>query len=85
MLNEYIEDYLEAREDELARFITAHEHMDKLREMGRVLCKRQMITELYYRDLQDTLSYVDSTLMIGKHNTAILRNKCKRGVEHERG
>lgn len=68
------DEYIEVREDEIARLITASEHVDKLRTLAELLRKRGMITVSYYNDLRDTLTYIDGALLIGKQNTATLRN-----------
>lgn len=68
------EEFTGARMDEIARFITAIEFMDKLRDMAHTMHKHNRITEAYYYDLRDTLIYIDGTLLLGKQNTAALRD-----------
>jgi hypothetical protein len=75
-------EYIEAREDELARFITASELVDNLRRCAEVLYKRDRITPALYHDMRDTITYIDGTLLIGKQNTATLRNSRVRGEDH---
>lgn len=67
-------EYIETREDEIARFITAGEHVDKLRALAEKLMRRNMLTTAYYHDVRDTLTYIDGALLVGKINTATLRN-----------
>lgn len=67
-------EYIEAREDELAQLIIASEGMDKLRRVATVLHRRQMITTPYYVDMRDTIDQATSALLIGRRNTAALRN-----------
>lgn len=67
-------EFIEAREDEMAQLITASEGMDKLRRVATVLHKRQMITTPYYIDMRDTIDQATSALLIGRRNTATLRN-----------
>lgn len=67
-------EYIEEREDEIARFITASEHVDKLRALAERLARRNMLTTAYYYDVRDTLTFIDGVLLIGKTNTAMLRN-----------
>lgn len=67
-------EYIEAREDEIARFIIAAEHVDKLRGLAEQLRQRGMVSTQYYLDLRDTLTFIDGALLIGKSNTAQLRN-----------
>lgn len=67
-------EYIEVREDEIARFITASEHVDKLRALAERLLARSMISTAYFHDMRDTLTYIDGALLLGKQNTAMLRN-----------
>lgn len=68
-------EYIEAREDELARFVQAIEFVDHLRHLVEILYRRNRVTTAYYHDIRDTLTYIDGTLLIGKKNTAALRNQ----------
>lgn len=67
-------EYIEAKEDEIARLITASEHVDKLRALADTLHRRGFVTTAYYRDLRDSLTFIDGALLTGKMNTAQLRN-----------
>jgi hypothetical protein len=67
-------EYVEAKEDEIARLIVAGEHVDKLRSLAETLRRRGMITSAYYQDVRDTLTFIDGALLVGKQNTAALRN-----------
>ena len=67
-------EYTEMREDEIARLITAREEVGKLRKLADVLCKRGAIEPDYYHDMRNTLTIVDSALLLGKHAVATLRN-----------
>jgi hypothetical protein len=71
-------EWLETREDEIARILTAREHVERIRALGRVLAQRRAITPAYAADLNDSLDYIVAALLIGKRNTATLR-----GVGHE--
>lgn len=58
-----------------ARLISAKdEHLDNLRQLAELLRRRQFVTDAYYRDLRDSLDYIAAALLIGKRNTAALRN-----------
>lgn len=67
-------EWLEEREDEIAQMLTARDHVERLRWLGELLRRRNLITSAYYRDLRDSLDYIAAALLIGKHNTARLRN-----------
>lgn len=67
-------EYIETKEDEIARLIVAGEHVDKLRGLAETLRRRGMITSAYYQDMRDTLTFIDGALLVGKQNTATLRN-----------
>ena len=68
-------EWVQEREDEIARLIAAKdEHLDNLRQLAELLRRRQFVTETYYRDLRDSLDYIAGALLIGKRNTAALRN-----------
>jgi hypothetical protein len=68
-------EWVQDREDELARLISAKdEHLDQLRQLADLLRRRQFVTESYYRDLRDSLDYIAGALLVGKRNTATLRN-----------
>lgn len=62
------------REDEIARFITAREHVDRLQRLLDLLYRRHMLTAAYYHDARDSLDYIACMLLTGKKNTARLRN-----------
>lgn len=65
--------WIGAREDEIATFIAAREHLDGLRQMAAILRRRDMITDAYYQDIRDSLDYIGNAVLIGKRNTACLR------------
>lgn len=68
-------EWVQEREDEIARLISAKdEHLDQLRQLADLLRRRQFVTESYYRDLRDSLDYIAGALLVGKRNTATLRN-----------
>jgi hypothetical protein len=67
-------EWVEEREDEMARLINACDQLDRLRTLGHVLYQREMVTESYYRDYRDSLDCIASALTIARRNTAILRN-----------
>ncbi len=68
-------EWLQAREDEIARLIVAKdEHLDRLRIVADLLRQRHFVSEAYYHDLRDSLDFIASALLIGKRNTATLRN-----------
>ena len=68
-------EWVQEREDEIARLISAKdEHLDNLRQLADLLRKRRFVTDAYYRDLRDSLDYIAGALLIGKRNTAALRN-----------
>ena len=67
-------DWLEAREDEIAQFLTARDQADSLRRLLDVLHRRKMISDAYYEDARDALDYITCALLTGKKNTARLRN-----------
>lgn len=68
------DEFIEVREDEIARLITAGEHVDKLRGLADMLRKRGYITTAYFHDMRDSLTFIDGALLVGKTNTAMLRN-----------
>lgn len=68
-------EWVQEREDEIARLIAAKdEHLDALRDLADLLRRRQFVTDAYYHDLRDSLDYIAGALLIGKRNTATLRN-----------
>lgn len=69
-------EWVQEREDEIARLISAKdEHLDHLRQLAELLHRRQFVTDSYYRDLRDSLDCIAGALLIGKRNTAQLRNR----------
>jgi hypothetical protein len=66
-------DWIAAREDEIARFLTARDQADNLRRLLDLLHRRKMITDAYYQDARDALDYIAAALLTGKKNTALLR------------
>jgi hypothetical protein len=71
-------EWTQAREDEIARFLTAREQVERLRTLGNVLALRHSITPAYHADYDDTLDFILAALLVGKRNTAMLR-----GCGHE--
>lgn len=67
-------EYIETREDEIAQLIIGSQDVDKLRELAERLHRRNMITTSYYHDMRDTLDHLSACILIGKRNTAALRN-----------
>jgi len=67
-------EWLETLEDEIAHMVTARDHLDKVRNLGDLLRRRDLISQAYYADLRDSLDYIAAALLTGKHNTARLRN-----------
>ena len=67
-------EYVHRCEDEIARFLTASDHVERLRILGRLLLRRRMISEAYYHDMTDSLDFIAGALLVGKRNTARLRN-----------
>lgn len=66
-------DSLADLENDIARILTAREHVERLRALGRVLVQRNVITPAYAADLGDSLDYIIGALLTGKRNTARLR------------
>jgi hypothetical protein len=66
---------IEYREDEISRFITACEHVDRLRQLADILHRRNLVTPAYYHDVRDSITYIDGALLLGKQNTATLRRR----------
>ena len=66
-------DWIAAREDEIAQFITERDHVDTIRRLLELLHRRRMISDAYYEDARDSLDYIAAALLIGKKNTALLR------------
>lgn len=67
-------EWIEAREDELARLITANEHIERFRVLAAMLHKRGIVTNSYFHDMLDSLDFIAAALQTGKRNTAKLRN-----------
>lgn len=68
-------EWLQQREDEIARLIAAKdEHLDQLRSLAELLRARRFVSDAYYHDMRDSLDYIAGALLIGKRNTAALRN-----------
>lgn len=67
-------EYIEAREDEIARMLTAIDDLDEVRHVLRYLHKKQMMKDQLYRELRHRLDRIADALATGKHNTAQLRN-----------
>ena len=72
-MNGVSDEWIGAREDEIAILITATEHLDRLRQMAAILRRRDMITDAYYQDIRDSVDYISNAVLIGKRNTANLR------------
>lgn len=74
-------------EDDIARILTARDQVEQWRQLGELLRRRDLITPAYYSDLRDSLDSVTAALLIGKKNTARLRNGAVRlpceGASHE--
>lgn len=69
-------EWVQDREDELAQLICAKdEHLDQLRSLTDLLHQRRFVSEAYYRDVRDSLDFIAAALLIGKRNTALLRNR----------
>ena len=67
-------EWLADREDEIAQFIIAREQADGLHHLVELLRQRRLISEAYYQDARDSLDYIIGVLLVGKKNTATLRN-----------
>lgn len=68
-------EWVQDREDEIAQLISAKdEHLDQLRQLTELLRQRRFVSEAYYRDVRDSLDYIAAALLVGKRNTALLRN-----------
>lgn len=67
-------EYIEAREDEIARMLTAGDDVDELRHVLRLMRKRGLITPALYDECKERLDRIAGALLQGKHNTATLRN-----------
>ncbi len=67
-------EWVEDRENETAQFLIARDQVDALRELVDLLHRRQMLTDAYHQDARDALDYISAALLIGKKNTALLRN-----------
>lgn len=67
-------EWIEALGDEIAQMLTAGDHVDRLRALASLLRRRDIITDAYYRDMRDSLDFIAAALLIGKRNTARLRN-----------
>jgi hypothetical protein len=67
-------EWIEAKEDEIARMIIASEQVQKLRTLAGMLRSRGMVSNAYYHDMLDSLDYIAGALQTGKRNTAQLRN-----------
>lgn len=67
-------EWIGAREDEIAILITAGDHLDKLRQLAAILHRRALVSDAYYLDIRDSITYIGNAVLIGKRNTACLRN-----------
>lgn len=67
-------EWLGGREDEIADFLTARDHLDGLRRLTALLRERRLINESYYHDTRDSIEFIEGALLKGKRNTAKLRN-----------
>ena len=68
-------EWVQEREDEIARLIAAKdEHLDHLHALADLLRQRRFISDAYYHDMRDSLDFIAGALLIGKRNTATLRN-----------
>ncbi len=67
-------EWIEDREDEIALILRAQRHVEQFRALMRVLLGRGFVTEVYYADALDSLALIDWALLVGKRNTAMLRN-----------
>lgn len=67
-------DWIAERENEIARFLTARDQVDSLRRLLDLFYRRKMMTHAYYQDARDALDCIAAALLVGKKNTALLRN-----------
>jgi hypothetical protein len=73
-------EWIETLEDEIAQMLTARDNVERVRALGELLRRLNLISTAYYRDLRDSLDYIAAALLAGKRNTARLRNG---GRHHE--
>lgn len=66
-------DHLNRLEDDIAVFLTARDHLDRLQQLIDLLKQRRHITPAYHADARDSLDHIAHALLLGKHNTAALR------------
>lgn len=66
-------EWVEAKEDEIARIITAQEHVRRMRRFVEVMAESQFIMPDYEQRAHDSLDYVAEVLLTAKRNTAQLR------------
>lgn len=71
-------EWIEQKEDEIARMITAAEQVDELRIVARLLLERGFVTQAHYNRLRAALDGIATALQMGKHNTSTLRNSAGR-------
>ena len=67
--------WIEMRENEIARFITSIENMDRLEALGEILFRKGYIDAEYHGRFTELVDEARDVLIIGKHNTARLRNR----------
>lgn len=69
-------EFVEACEDDIARFITAQEHTQGIQALIRILMERNALTHAYAADVQESLTYIADMLRVGKSYAA----RARRGV-----
>ena len=62
-------------EDDAARMITACDHVDRFRDVWRVMRERGKITEATYRDGRDSLDCVANALLIARRYVGMARRE----------
>lgn len=67
-------EWIEAKEDEIARMLTAIDDVEEVRHILRLLYKRGGMTQPVYEHTVAALTRISSALQSGKSNTAALRN-----------
>jgi hypothetical protein len=68
-------EWIETKEDEIAKMVSAAESVDELRRLAGMLLERGFITRPHHDKLRGVLDDIATALQMGKRNTAMLRNE----------
>jgi hypothetical protein len=70
-------EYIQAREDEIARMITAIEQVELIRQVFTIMQRDGSITDAEFEESTKAIDFIVETLRVSKTATATLRNNSR--------